>query len=329
MRFCFSRNTTSVHANTFDHAERILSLAAQQQEPRSNEDERSESNGTPSRQTLTSRYEEAMKNHRSYFDAVDLTSRPIAPFINRSKFPRVLRQRYLDRLVGQHLALAACTANPCMPPQEVAADGNLVTEIIDYAKQQESELFSRCSNQAQVYQNLAARESALDYVLGGDARRGQLDAYKAILVAGRQWDKTIDSKKRNTASGNGSEEQLMMEKQRKVKVKVKTPAELLEADLNWDVNPIETRKKGLSDDDRKYIKQQVIKNLESQNEWALLSIEERIQYVDKYMGKIFSELGAAGLVGSSNALKWQQAVEELVKSVLHRQRVDKYQQGTI
>lgn len=261
-----------------------------------------------------------MKSHRSYFDEVELKLRPIIPFINRSKFPRVVRQRYLDRLVGQHLALAATKTDPPTHPRQVAANKDLVAEVIEYAKKQESELFDRSSNQVQVYQNLAARESALDYVLEANALRGQQAAYKAVLAAGRLWDKMAESKKRDTmTTGN---DQFTAKKKKKLETQ-----QLQEADLDWDVNHTAVSSgNGISDEDRKYIKQQVIKDLEQRKEWALLSIEERIDIVEKYMSKVTSEIVASEIsspgdrVGSSKFLTWQQAVQKVVKTMLHGEK---------
>ncbi|PRW33151.1 methyltransferase TARBP1 [Chlorella sorokiniana] len=109
-----------------------------------------------------------------YLTAVDVKQRPLVAYLARSKIPRINRQTVLNKLAGEHLALAgAATCSPALEPAAAAANLQLRKAAFDAALAQELELFRRCGS-AQVYQNLAARTSATQW-----PRPGGIDAQQA------------------------------------------------------------------------------------------------------------------------------------------------------
>ena len=144
----------------------------------------------------------AIKRGPEFFQAISVTLRPISPFIRvRPKLPRAMRQKVLDRLTGQHLALEAVLSNglggtateapeahnEALSPSSLATDSCLVQRCIAAAVEQEADMYDRCSS-SQVYQNLASRCTALDWRKEVRAAAEAEKAYENLLAVQRTED---------------------------------------------------------------------------------------------------------------------------------------------
>ncbi|GAB4815725.1 hypothetical protein N2152v2_002771 [Parachlorella kessleri] len=109
--------------------------------------------------------QEALSRGAEYLTAVDPRERPQVAYNPRAKFARIIRQTVLNKLAGQHLALAAFHGG-ALGPAALATDCDLRQgrrrQAFYTALAQESELYSRCGT-AQVYQNKAARTCATEW----------------------------------------------------------------------------------------------------------------------------------------------------------------------
>lgn len=68
----------------------------------------------------------AIKRAPAFFSAVDVKFRPRAPFIVRPRMPRVARQRLVDKLFGEHLALESYRLRGLSP--EAMADNEVLRQ---------------------------------------------------------------------------------------------------------------------------------------------------------------------------------------------------------
>ena len=106
--------------------------------------------------------EKASKRWKEYVGALPPQLRPQAPFIPRPKLPRALRQKVIEKLLGQHLAILGVRNYGRDDPEEAVSDQKIVSEASEQAISQELELYQRCSS-AQIYSNLAAQTSAMQW----------------------------------------------------------------------------------------------------------------------------------------------------------------------
>ena len=105
---------------------------------------------------------DAVKKWRMYLSALSPHERLQAPFIPRPKLPRASRQKVIDKLSGQHVAMAAVRSGIGDDVEKVVADKELVAGALELATSQELDLYERCPS-AQMYSNLAAQTSALHW----------------------------------------------------------------------------------------------------------------------------------------------------------------------
>jgi hypothetical protein len=272
------------------YLERILQLA------REEDDEPCIPSTSHQPSTETAVLRAAIKRGKEFFIAVDVTLRPIAPFIRiRPKVPRVVRQKVIDKLTGEHLALESVlnTDNEALlSPASTAADAALVQRAIAAAVEQEADMYERCSS-AQVYQNLASRCSALDWRKEVRTAAAAEKAYEALLAAQRV------EEKRDLDKGKDEKER---KKPRMIETKkethynpittttdpltrsnnLKNTTKLIETDLNWDqANP------DRSDDiKRRKLRRRVIQALENCPKWSLLTVDQKIETVERCTLKI-------------------------------------------
>ena len=252
----------------------------------------------------------AVKNGPSFFQAIDIKRRPIAPFINRPKLPRAHRQKCLDKLTGQHLALAAALADPEMSPENAAADATLLDQSITSAVEQEADIYNRCSS-GQLYQNLAARSSALDWRSEIRAEKDAEKAYATLLQTQSHQEQEESAprlkKKRkidvdnNNNSANyrqfktstadprssvSNEPTSLVNEDgvgaQKNKISKSQPQLLVEADLDWD-NAKPSNEDAIA---LKEVRRRVLNILEICCGWNTLTPEEKITAANRCTDKI-------------------------------------------
>jgi hypothetical protein len=201
---------------------------------------------------------------------LDVKLRPIAPFINKAKLPRTLRQKTIDRLLGQHLVLKAATARYVLIPSKIVKNEDLVKQCTASAVEQEDALYARCVS-AQMYHNLAPRETALTWQTAIQARANAAaeDAYKAVLEA--EDPRLAKRRRRTVKDAEKDASAIAMEKERSVESKLE------EIDLDWA--------KATSDEHReetehRTIRRRMISLLEELAGWQNLSPEERVSAAD-------------------------------------------------
>jgi hypothetical protein len=205
--------------------------------------------------------------------------RPIAPFVVHPKIPRVARQKALDKLAGQYLALLAHRKG-CNDVDNAVNDEDIFTRALQRAREQEQDIYSRCSS-GQVYQNLAARANALDW-----ERTVAEQSYKRTLeveAATHSLNKRLKTEKKDLLQSENEEHHALpppSNPQRLV---------LEEADLDWDGRSAsmenDSEKQGL----RRKLRRNIVDILEKVPGYLALSAEERVVVVDRCTERTLSE----------------------------------------
>ena len=285
----------------------------------------------PTDEDTTAVLKAAMKRNHEFFNALDIKVRPIAPFIQKPKLPRTVRQKVLDRLTGQHLAVAAALSveKEDMTPEAAAKNKSFYATAIATAIDQEAELYSRCSS-AQIYQNLAARTSALDWRVQCVDKKAE-DAYGVLLETQRKHETTtMSSKKRRKIIANTSDTtSLQQQKQEKQQQQQQQQQQRVGALEDYDL--FDQRQSDYGNDAaaesvarRKDIRRRVLHSLESVPKWTELSAEERVEVVDRCTAKVVEQQGEeeSFLKGQSDSASVEIDVDELQK--LTRRCVDHY-----
>ncbi len=238
--------------------------------------------------------QDAIKKGPEFFQNLDVKLRPIAPFIQKPKLPRAIRQKVLDKLTGQHLSLETVlhtnsttnnetTVSPPSAGAGAAGDVNVSLEqrAIAAAVEQEADIYNRCSS-AQVYQNLAARCSALDWRKEVRAAAEAEQAYEDLLTVQRQEEgreATEGGRKRKKSRLNSSSTEVGNGSNGKTK--------LVESDLAWDhAKPDKT-----DDILHQQLRRRVMQALESCPKWSLLPIDQRVATVERCTLKITNSGG--------------------------------------
>ena len=277
----------------------------------------------PTDEDTTAVLKAAMKRNHEFFNALDIKVRPIAPFIQKPKLPRTVRQKVLDRLTGQHLAVAAALSveKEDMTPEAAAKNKSFYATAIATAIDQEAELYSRCSS-AQIYQNLAARTSALDWRVQCVDKKAE-DAYGVLLETQRKHETTtMSSKKRRKIIANTTS--LQQEKQQQQQQQQIVGA-LEDHDL-FDQRQSDNGSDAAAESvaRRKDVRRRVLHSLESVPKWTELSAEERVEVVDRCTAKVVEQQGEeeSFLKGQSDSASVEIDVDELQK--LTRRCVDHY-----
>lgn len=272
----------------------------------------------------------AIKQGPSFFQAIDVKLRPIVPFINRPKLSRNLRQKCLDKLTGQHLALAAALADSDkISPETAASDETLVDQCIASAIEQETDIYNRCASGA-LYQNLAARSTGLDWRNEVRAAAEAEKAYDTLLQTQKQQELEENeprAKKKARIDNNTNNSNNAMDKQGvgamsskngapsdsgphgNASTQLQHPAApslaLVEADLEWD-------KATTATDDDKEVRRRVLNILEGCSGWKGLTTEERVTATNRCTDKI------AGKPCTDEAL--QKLTSEYVKFLIKKRK---------
>jgi len=227
----------------------------------------------------------ALKSGAALFAALDVQHRPIAPFINRPKLPRAHRQKLLDKLVGEHLCLAAILAGTGDNAAAAAADEELRKASFEKAIAQEAELYAACSS-AQIYQQRAAKMSALDWhkVLQAKAE----EEYEAALIEERKRKaaptKTAHGLQGKRHKGASSKFQ---SSDGKDSGEGGGRAQLVEEDLDWAAAAQESAK--AAEERRRRIRRKVVAAMESVEECKGLSAEDKVRLADRCCDKAVLE----------------------------------------
>jgi hypothetical protein len=287
-------------------AERILQLAR---------DEDTDPCIPPKSQTATdpADLQAAIKRGPEFFHAIPVTLRPIAPFIRvRPKIPRAIRQKVLDKLTGQRLAIEAVlmnhtdTSKEVLSPSSVAIDVALVKRSVAAAVEQEADMYGRC-NSPQVYQNLAARCSALDWRTEVRAAAEAEKAYEDLLAMQRLEEERVEEEgegreserkrkrskveleDRNNIATIDDNPQLKIGKFTTTATAIppnsKQQAPLVESDLEW--NHVEPN----TSENVQELRRRVIYALENCTKWSMLTVDQRVDAVKRCTLKVKERTG--------------------------------------
>lgn len=255
----------------------------------------------------------AIKRGPEFFKAIPVALCPIAPFIRvRPKLPRAIRQKVLNKLTEQFLALEAVlmnhtdTSEEVPSPSSIAADVALVKRSVAAAVEQEADMYERCDS-AQVYQNLAARCSALDWRTEVRAAAEAERAYEDLLAVQRLEEKRGKEggeagegggqRKRSKIDGDGRKYSAIINQNPQLEVGRFTVAAtatnsaqqtpLLESDLDWD-----RAKPEISEDIQELhqeLRRRVVQALENCPKWSLLTVDQRVATVERCTLKVKKE----------------------------------------
>lgn len=204
--------------------------------------------------------------------------RPLAAFINRPKLPRALRQKVLDRLTGQHLAMAVALAGSAAAPAAAAADAALLERAVASAVEQEADIYARCAS-AQAYANLAARSSALEWRSDVRAAAAAQAAYEELLRA-----QAAEERDREREQGRGKKRQKTGGGDKASGGIAQQPAEagLHETDLDWaSAKPDPAEVTAV-----KQLRRRVVAALEAAPGWGGLTAEERVAVAHRCTAKV-------------------------------------------
>lgn len=173
-------------------------------------------------------------------------------------------------------------AGHILEPSKVAKNEELVRHCTASAIEQEGALYARCVS-AQMYQNLAPRETALTWQATQQARADAAaeNAYKAVLEA-----EDPRSTKRRRRTAEADKDGMMaaigkdaMEKERSAAL------QLEEADLDWAQA---TKDEQREENERRSIRRRMILLLEGLADWQDLSPEARVTATDDCTAKVMA-----------------------------------------
>ncbi|KAG7667981.1 hypothetical protein Ndes2526B_g01600 [Nannochloris sp. 'desiccata'] len=220
----------------------------------------------------------AIKRGPEFFKAIPVALCPIAPFIRvRPKLPRAIRQKVLNKLTEQFLALEAVlmnhtdTSEEVPSPSSIAADVALVKRSVAAAVEQEADMYERCDS-AQRLEEKRGKEGGEAGEGGGQRKRSKIDGdgrkYSAIINQNPQLEVgrfTVAATATNSAQ--------------------QTP--LLESDLDWD-----RAKPEISEDIQELhqeLRRRVVQALENCPKWSLLTVDQRVATVERCTLKVKKE----------------------------------------
>jgi hypothetical protein len=254
-----------------------------------------------------------------FLAAVPLPHRVMAPFINRPKLPRVMRQRVTDRLVGQHLALEALRLGRLDDAAAVAGDEGCRRRAVERAVAQEAEVYARSASW-QVYSNLAARcQAAADDPGGGGAAQADPEI---------EYRERLQNEAAATRNAREAEAQRGRGRGRGVKRGLPPPpspgtaaaaaaprqaAPLEEDDLNWAAAEPEVDQ-GAAAAYRRQVRQRVADELAALPAAAALAPEERVAVADRCADKVALQYDANGGGARAPAPPSGRALSALVAS---------------
>lgn len=211
----------------------------------------------------------------TFFSALDIQHRPVAPFINRgSKIPRSIRQKVLDRLVAQHLALTAMQTGLEKTPQALVRDDGLRQHAISLAIAQEKELYD-ASASGSVYSVKASQGKVFAWVKKKEEEeRNKLDVSK--IHPSSPSEHLTKKRKRNTTDGSNTQH---------------NQSEIEEADLPWD------KALPTSITDTRDIRSRVIKAIDKNSRCMdELDAEDRVTIADACTRKIMGHSSMSSCV---------------------------------
>lgn len=205
-----------------------------------------------------------------------------------------MRQKALDKLLGQHLALAAVSSGLGDNPGVAAATERVRNDALVAAVEQEEGLYQQCSI-AQTYQNIAARATALDWKTRLNAVK-EAQYEQALAEESRKKRSTTraehgchSKKSRPAPKEQAAIEKIVLENTAEdgcspAAVKEGLPLALLEEDLDWG----QALPEGAAEVSagRPWVRRRIVDAMEDVDECKELSPEDRLLTANRCCDKV-------------------------------------------